>query len=178
MIQTIYVIDIVNKIIENLQAQTALELGTGTGGILSGVKIPSKVGVDKFYPDLLTAANKFPTLTLIKYDILRLEEIFLAKSFDVVIGFDVLEHFEEKDVLEVITMTERLARKAVIFWGPLEQTLSPNPLLDNSAQEHRSLLNINMFDKRDYEIIRFPYYWRNSREDRNVDGILCFKCWR
>jgi hypothetical protein len=178
MLQTIYVIDIVNKIIENLQAKTALELGTGTGGILAGLNVASKVGVDKFYPDLLTAANKFPSLALIKYDILKLEEILLPKSFDVVIGFDILEHFVEADAMQLISMAERIATKAVIFWGPLEPSLSLNPTPDNSGQEHLSLLNMDMFDKRNYEIIRFPYYWRIPRVDRNVDGILCFKCWR
>ena len=175
MLTSITIMDIVNKIIDPLQAATALEIGTGEGGMLARVNIPSKVGVDNYEPSLFAGMGNHPGIIVMKYDIQKLRDIFLAKSFDVVFGFDILEHFDSATVPKLIEMCELLAKKMVVFWMPIEKTPAANPLPENPGQEHKSLLRISDFDARGYEMIRFPHYWRIPREDPTVDGLLCFK---
>lgn len=175
MLSSITVMDIVHKIIEPLQIKTALEVGTGTGGILGALKVPCKIGVDNYTPDLFTAMENHREQIVVNYDILKLSEIFIPKSFDLVIVFDVLEHFLPEQVPKIIAMCELLATTMVIFWFPMEKELSLTTNPENPGQEHRSLLQVKDFDARGYESIRFPHYWRIPREDPNVDGALCFR---
>lgn len=175
MLTSITVLDIVNKFIEPLHASTALEIGTGGGGILAQLQIPSKVGVDNYEPSIFSAMSSYPSIIFLKYDVLKLREIFFPKSFDVVIGFDILEHFTPDLIPGIIEICELFARKAIVFWMPLEREISQNPVPENHGQSHKSLLTLNDFDKREYEMIRFPHYWRVSRMDPDVDGLLCFK---
>jgi hypothetical protein len=175
MLSSITVMDIVNKFIEPLQAATALEIGSGGGGIIAQLQIPARIGVDNYEPSILSAINSYPNIAFLKYDILKLREIFFPKSFDIVIGFDVLEHIDPFLVPEVIETCELFAKKAIVFWLPLERELSQNPIPENPGQSHKSILTLDDFDKRGYEMVRFPHYWRVSRMDPNVDGLLCFK---
>jgi len=175
MLSSITVLDIVNKFIEPLHAVSAIEIGTGGGGILAQLQIPNKIGVDNYEPSIHSAMSSYPGVVFLKYDILKLREIFMPKSFDVVIGFDILEHVDPFLVPEVIETCELLAKKAIVFWLPLERELSQNPIPENPGQSHKSILTLKDFDKRGYEMIRFPHYWRVSRMDPDVDGLLCFK---
>ena len=89
MLKTVSVIEIFSMFLKKINPQTALEIGCGTGGILSGLDIPSKIGIDAYIPDLEIAELKYPQIIPIKYDILKLNEIFLNHSFDLVFGFDI-----------------------------------------------------------------------------------------
>lgn len=174
MLSSITVLDIVNKIIEPVQATTAIELGVGRGGILGALNVPSKLGVDNYSPDLYMAQANYKNMIIMNFNIMKLMDIFFPKSFDIVVAFDVLEHFEPEYVPKIIEMCESLAKKMVIFWFPLEKVLSKNVLSENPGQEHKSILQVQDFNDRGYESIRFPYYWRIPRMDPSVDGCLCF----
>jgi 2-polyprenyl-3-methyl-5-hydroxy-6-metoxy-1,4-benzoquinol methylase len=175
MLNSITVLDIVNKFIEPLKAATALEIGTGGGGILAQLQIPTRIGIDNYEPSLFSAMSVYPAIVFLKYDIVKLREIFLPKSFDVVIGFDILEHFTSEQVPGIIETCELFAKKAIVFWLPLEREMSQNPIPENPGQSHKSLFTPKDFDMRGYETIRFPHYWRISRTDPDIDGLLCFK---
>ena len=175
MLTEITIIDIANKIIGNLSASTALEIGVGEGGILARLNVPCGIGVDHYEPALKLACQNFPRIALLKYDIRKIGDIFIDKSFDVVIGFDILEHFDSTTIPELIGLCERLSKKMVMFWMPLEKTLAPNLTPENPSQDHLTLMDIADFNARGYELIRFPHYWRNEREDPTIDGLLCFK---
>jgi hypothetical protein len=104
-----------------------------------------------------------------------LEKLFLPHSFDLVLGFDILEHFDITQVPSIIEMCEKFSKKATAFWLPMEKTMSDNPYPENSGNAHRSLLTPSLFSSRDYEMIRFPHYWRNNRAEPDIDGLFCFK---
>lgn len=175
MLTSITVLDIVNKFIDPLKVATALEIGSGGGGIIAQLQIPARIGVDNYEPSIHSAMNAYPNIVFMQHDIMKLREIFLPKSFDVVIGFDILEHFDPYLVPEIIETCELLAKKAIVFWLPLEREISKNPIPENPGQAHKSLFTPEDFDKRGYEMIRFPHYWRVNRMDPDIDGLLCFK---
>ena len=175
MLETVTIIEIFSLFITKVNAKTALEIGCGTGGILSALDIPGKVGIDCYTPALQLAELKYPKIIPIKYDILKLNEIFIGHSFDLVFGFDILEHFKIEQIPKIFEICEGLSKKAVAFWGPLEKTLSENPYTENPANNHHSILTPGMFTSREYETIRFPHYWRNGRAEVDIDGLFCFK---
>jgi cyclopropane fatty-acyl-phospholipid synthase-like methyltransferase len=175
MLKTVSVIEIFSLFIKKIEAQTALEIGGGTGGILAALDIPGKIGIDCYEPTLQIAELKYPLVIPIKYDILKLNEIFLNNSFDLVFGFDILEHFKLEQVPKIIEMCEKLSKKATAFWLPMEKTLSDNPYPENPMNDHQSILTPAIFTAREYEIIRFPHYWRSGRAEVNIDGLFCFK---
>lgn len=175
MLRSVSVIDIAKEFAKTVEPQTALEIGSGEGGILASFDIPCKVGVDNYAPSLWSSMSNFPNLVPLKWDVLRLMEIFLPKAFELVLGFDILEHFESQVAASLIETAELLASKAVLFWGPLEKEPSVSAIIENPGQVHHSILTTMMFDARGYEVIRFPHYFRNGRVDSSVDGMLAFK---
>ncbi|MCK9556265.1 class I SAM-dependent methyltransferase [bacterium] len=175
MLQTVSVIEIFSLFLSKIKPQTALEIGCGTGGILASLDIPSKIGIDTYIPDLEIAELKYPQIIPIKYDILKLKNLFLDRSFDLVFGFDILEHFKSEQIPQIIEMCEQFSRKATVFWLPMEKTISDNPYPENTGNVHRSLLTPALFSLREYEMIRFPHYWRNGRAETDIDGLFCFK---
>src|SRR5690349_3836182 len=80
-----------------------------------------RVGVDIHRPYLEQARHQSPTgndFVLINADINDLDRLFLDKSFDVVMCFDVIEHLSNFDALRMLANCERIARKAVCIETP------------------------------------------------------------
>src|SRR4051812_3432297 len=77
-----------------------------------------RVGVD-IYEEYFNHIDADVPYTVIKYDVRQLEEIFVPKSFDVVIALDIIEHLETHEAIEMIRQCEKIARKAVILETPL-----------------------------------------------------------
>lgn len=176
MLKSITVCQVAQMFLKGMDIHTALEIGSGGGGILAQFDIPCKIGVDQWEPSLLESVRDYPSVIPLKYDISKLNEILLPKSFDLVIGFDILEHFEEWQIPALICMAEAYAKKAVIFWGPLESEPSENLFPENAGNEHRSVLTPEMFTVRGYETLLFPNYWVDRfRVDNTVCGLLAFK---
>lgn len=76
-----------------------------------------RVGVD-IYEEYFNHIESSVPYVVIKYDVRKLEEIFVPKSFDVVIALDIIEHLEKEESLAMIAACERIARKAVILETP------------------------------------------------------------
>lgn len=55
---------------------------------------------------------------VIKYDVRKLEDIFIPNSFDLVIALDIIEHLEKEESLKMIKQCETIARKAVVLETP------------------------------------------------------------
>jgi ubiquinone/menaquinone biosynthesis C-methylase UbiE len=100
-------------------------------------------------------------------------DIFLDRSFDVVMSLDVVEHLEEKDARMLINEMERIARKKVIIYTPKEfQTNEKNEenawdMGENPYQIHQSCLTPEFFKRRGY-FVSFPEPDRNTLAIKNL----------
>jgi SAM-dependent methyltransferase len=70
-------------------------------------------------------------------DVLTMDRLFAADSFDVCLALDLIEHLERQDAIELLLAMERIARQRVVV-------LTPNGFLEqdeydgNAWQRHRS----------------------------------------
>ncbi|HEX3559074.1 MAG TPA: methyltransferase domain-containing protein [Pyrinomonadaceae bacterium] len=93
------------------QAQNFMEIGCGTGFVLSGIKeaFPelSLFGSEVFTAGLCFAAGRLPGVELFQMDA---RDIPFEEEFDVIGAFDVLEHIKEDE--EVLSQMYQATRKA------------------------------------------------------------------
>ena len=98
-----------------------------------------RVGVDIYekYFDHIEADVPY---VVMKYDVRKLDEIFLPKSFDIVLALDIIEHIEKDEAQSMIKQCEKIARKAVILETPnglVEQNLDITGHGGHEFQTHR-----------------------------------------
>ncbi len=139
----------------NKPAKSILDVGCGQGLPMQMIKmrmnVKRSVGVDIHIPYIKESKKKRIHNQYIKTDIRFLP--FKDKSFDVVIGLQVLEHLLKKDSWKVLEKMERIAKKQVIIATPIGKTY--HPAVDgNKHQLHLSGFYPNEFTKRGYKIIR------------------------
>ena len=95
--------------------QSLLEIGCGTGFVLSGIagNIPDArlTGSDIFFEGLAFAAKRLPSVALMQMDARRIPFI---DEFDVVGAFDVLEHIKE-DELAINQIHKSLRRNGIMI---------------------------------------------------------------
>ncbi len=145
---------LINRYLPKDFAYSGLALGVGIGTVEIGLNIPFIVGVDVWRPYL----NKIKEQVIpVHYDIMKVSDIFVEKSFDVVMAFDVIEHLEKSEGEDLLLVMESIAKKLVVIYTPLawdtnEKNVN-NPALwsyGNPHNLHKSLWNKQDFLDRDY----------------------------
>lgn len=113
------------------RAESFLEIGCGTGFILSGIKkgLPglSLAGSEVFSAGLSLAAQRLPGVELFQMDARRIP---FREEFDVIGAFDVLEHIKEDS--EVLSQMYQATRKA----GGIVVTVPHHPFLWSPADDY------------------------------------------
>ncbi len=136
-------------------ANSILDVGCGQGLPMQVIKMRMKigrsVGVDIHEPYLKQCKIKKIHSRYIRSDIRNLP--MKDKSFDVVIGLQVLEHLQKKDAWKVLEKMEKIARKQVIVAMPVGKTYHP-AVDDNKYQLHLSAFYPKEYKKRGYKIIK------------------------
>ena len=162
-----------SMLVSAVRAESGLELGCGDGGMINELPLVARAGMDLWQPSLDACRQEHPTTATILGDIRELNQYFRPKSVDLVCGFDILEHLHLPDALSVMAQAEDVARKGVLWWGPLED--HPRKFdMDNPCMEHVRCIHIEEFEERDYELIVFPKYFRIPNM-YVADGFLAFK---
>ena len=137
---------------------TILDLGCGCGNPFRGIKFPLLVGVDVFRKRF-----DMPEYDVVMfYDVNKIDELFLDKSFDIVTGIDFIEHLKKEEGFEIIKKAEKIARKKVIFFTPKKWDDNKQAVEDskywsygNTYNYHHSLWCEEDFIQRGYEIVPF-----------------------
>lgn len=113
------------------EAKNFLEIGCGTGFVLSGIRtaLPELAlcGSEVFTAGLSLAAERLPGIELLQMDARRIP---FREEFDVVGAFDVLEHVEEDD--EILSQMYQATRKR----GGILVTVPHHPFLWSQADDY------------------------------------------
>jgi len=152
-------------IMQLYNVQSILEIGCGHGGIIAQFHAPILIGVDNFEPAVIKAKQDYPRPIFLKYDVTQLRGLFIEKSFDAVIGFDILEHLEYEKMVQVVGDCEDFARTLVIFFSPIGQEALDNQPADedgNPGMKHVTKVEEKYFTGRGYVSRLYSDYYKNS----------------
>ena len=132
-----------------------------------------RVGVDIYEPYFQHIETKVPYV-VVKYDVRKLREIFMPKSFDMVIAIDIVEHIEKGESLSMMSQCEEIARKAVIIETPkgyIPQNLDIQGHGGHEWQTHRSGWEPEEFQARGYKTFLREYTMTDAKRHSDITDI-------
>lgn len=146
----------VNKIFKWDFPEDITILDVACGLSLKSKYIPAsiRVGVD-IYSEYFKHIKSDVPYTVVKWDVRKLDEVFMPKSFDVVIALDIIEHLEKEEGLKLLEDCEKIARKAVVIETPLGYIPQNIDILGHGGhhwQTHRSGWISRDFSKQGYKV--------------------------
>jgi len=144
-----------------LKSDVVLDLGCGPVSLLRFLKVRYSIGVDLFKPYLIEARRLSTHSEFVMANCTNLE--FKERSFDVVLAFNIIEHLDKQQGLELIKKAKRWARKAVILSIP--NGFTPGIMFDdNPLQLHRAGYSVKELKKLGFQVrgigIKIPGYCR------------------
>ena len=132
-----------------------------------------RVGVDIFEEYFKHIETDVPYV-VVKYDVRKLKDIFLPKSFDLVIGLDIIEHLEKEESLDMIKQCEQIAKKGVIFETPkgyVPQNIDIQGHGGHEFQTHRCGWEVEELENLGYQIVVRDYVMQDIKRhtEKEVD---------
>jgi SAM-dependent methyltransferase len=133
--------------------ESVLDVGCGANSPVGRFSVGYRrtVGVDCFQGAIEASRRKGFHDDYLAVDALELERHIPPRSFDAVVAFDLIEHLERDQGLELLRMMEQVARLRVVIFTPngfLEQEASDG----NPFQVHRSGWTPEDFRARGYDV--------------------------
>lgn len=161
-------------------------LDVACGLSLKSQFIPAKVrvGVDIFDEYLKKIETHVP-YSVVRYDVRRLNDIFLPKSFDLVIACDIVEHLTKQEALNMIEDMERIAKVAVIIETPkgfIPQDLDIWGFGAHDLQTHKCGWDKEEFEMMGYSVLERRYTMSDVKRhtkiavDPNITMLEAIKC--
>lgn len=132
-----------------------------------------RVGVD-IYEKYFDHIETDVPYVVVKYDVRKLNEIFVPNSFDMVIALDIVEHLEKEESMDMIKQCEKIARKAVIFECPRGYVPQNIDILGHGGhdvQTHRSEWEPEEFEKMGYETLVRDYTMGSVKRHTEIKDI-------
>jgi len=113
-----------------------LDVGCGSCSPIKYIEAPSKTGIDIWKPSLKTAIKRKTYDKIIQGDALEICKLLPAKSYDLVLCLNLLEHLEKEKGKELIRELKRIGLKVIVLvpLGWFAQGEEGN----NPYQEHQS----------------------------------------
>ena len=150
-------------------------LDVACGLSLKSKYIPAqiRVGVDIYDEYFKHIESEVPYVT-VKYDVRKLSEIFVPKSFDLVIGCDIIEHLEKEEGYELLKQCEEIARKAVISENPRGHVPQDIDILGYGGhhwQTHRSAWQPEEFEELGYKVLVRDYMMSDAKRHSTISDI-------
>lgn len=175
---------------KNFSDMSVFDCGCGLyrGGnvLLRDLPFRKVFGIDIYQPYIdVVSREVFPhwkETRFEQFDALKAIEKFGARSFDIALQFDVLEHMSREAGEHLISELEKMARVRVIHWmpqGKWEQELDEHGLdawgYDNKYQCHQSAWDIEDFLSRGYKVFKVEGEQSHSDASRAYSKIWAFK---
>lgn len=150
-------------------------LDVACGLSLKSKYIPAqiRVGVDIHEPYFKHIESDVPYV-VIKHDVRKLRDIFVPKSFDLVIGCDIIEHLEKEEGYTLLEQCEEIARKAVISENPrgfIPQDIDILGYGGDHWQTHRSAWEPEEFEKLGYKVVVRDYMMSDKKRHTTITDI-------
>lgn len=136
------------------KVESVLDVACGLSLKSKYIDAQIRVGVD-IHPEYFKHIESDVPYTVIKYDVRNLGEIFVPKSFDLVIACDIIEHLEKEDGFKLLRHCESIARIAVIIETPQGYVPQNIDILGYGGdywQTHRSAWLKSDFSKLGYKV--------------------------
>ncbi len=130
-----------------------------------------RVGVDIYKPYLAKIDATVPYTTVL-YDVRKLDDIFIERSFDIVLMLSIIEHVEKDEALAMIRMAERIARVAVIIETPegfVPQNIDIWGHGGDEFQTHRCGWDKAELEAMGYKTLQRPYTMQDIKRHTELD---------
>jgi SAM-dependent methyltransferase len=141
---------------------TVLDLGCGYDSPLKNCSFLFATGVELFPPYFEESRTKAIHNEYINADIRKID--FAAKSFDVVLAAEVLEHLSKEEGYRLLGNMEKWARKKVILTTP-NSYVAQDTYDNNEFQKHLSGWTVADLRQRGYKIYGM-HGWKVLRGER------------
>jgi SAM-dependent methyltransferase len=138
---------------------SVLDVGCGLALKSQFIAADIRVGVDIWRPYLEKIDAPVPYVT-VNADAMRIDELFLPRSFDLVLVLDLIEHLEKPQALELIRKAEAIARRAVVLETPkgfLAQDIDILGMGGDHFQTHRCGFESEELAALGYSVIERDY---------------------
>ncbi len=130
-----------------------------------------RVGVD-IYEKYFEHIESDVPYVVVKYDVRKLNEIFMPKSFDLVLALDIVEHLEKEESLAMIAQCESIARKAVVLETPkgyIPQNIDILGYGGHTYQTHRCGWEVEELEKLGYSVVVRDYQMNDVKRHTDID---------
>jgi predicted TPR repeat methyltransferase len=167
----------VQKIFENAglypkqRISTVLDVACGLSLKSQYIDADIRVGVDIYRPYLQKIEASVPFATVL-HDVRKLDEVFVEKSYDLVLMLDIIEHLEKDESLALIETASRIAKVAVIVETPegyIPQNIDIWGHGGDEWQTHRCGWEKAELEALGFQIVRRPYRMSNVRRHTDVE---------
>lgn len=175
-------LDLQSRLPKPIEGLKVLDLGCGEFASGISEEIPllpfrEYVGVEIHKPTFERARVKqlkAKRVGFVNMEIIEFLETVKNDKFDVIMMFDVLEHFEKKDALRILSMVEKICTKRLIFFMPIgDHTLEANDgiVAGNPYQKHLSEWSKDEWIKLGYDI----ELWKGFHHSGKLDAAWIYK---
>ncbi|KIL34702.1 hypothetical protein SD71_18220 [Cohnella kolymensis] len=164
-----------------------LDVGCGTGDRCFTVT-GFIVGLEIHRPYLENRENRQPHIIPLNADAMKMDQLFMPKTFSAVLFMDTLEHFSKKDGLHLLKVAEEIATDKVVVFTPRgffpQRNYDYYNMQGERFQEHRSGWEPEDFLERGYYVLvlkglhdaQNPSFVRSFGADHPpVDALLAYK---
>lgn len=145
-----------------------LDLGCGRRSPIQYCRnVEYSVGVDIFEPYIEESKSKKIHNEYLKMDLLDIDKVFEPKSFDCVLGLEILEHLPKNDGYDLINKMSRISMKKVIISTPngfVEQTDCDG----NGNQRHLSGWTVKDLKDLGFDVVGLHGYKALRKEEAKM----------
>jgi 2-polyprenyl-3-methyl-5-hydroxy-6-metoxy-1,4-benzoquinol methylase len=153
------------------EIKSILDVACGLSLKSKYIKADIRVGVDiykEYFNHIETDVEYIPVV----YDVRKMQDIFLPKTFDIVLALDIVEHLEKEESLELLKQCEKFARKAVIIETPNGYIPQNIDILGHGGHEfqtHRCGWTVEELEKLGFKTIVRPYKMSNAKRHTDLE---------
>ena len=133
--------------------------------------VPIRVGVDIFKPYLQAIESNVPYIPIC-YDVTKLEDLFLPKTFDIVYALDIIEHIEKVQSIQLIDSCKKIAKYAVIIETPngyIPQDIDIQGFSAHYFQTHRCGFTVKELENLGFQCVVRDYRMSDAKRHSHLE---------